>query len=477
MESRLYALIFLVRFALSVDARFLHSNEATVKATPAHQLDQLAPGDPYAVYDGKCMVKLSVCNQSALGSGSKALDGTDCEFLGDESELPVQSNGCGDVYVICSSGAAEKLAAEYKASTSNRDAAASFNGVAVAISSKDAGALFRSMGGTTHGWDASDVHGTSEFYSQYRNLDAIEKRVKEAVDSSGGLATLEDLSPKTHEGRAIKAVRIRDAHWKVGQPRVVLTFQIHAREWIAGMAGSYTVEHLIKALTQGLFDIKGMEVILVPIGNPDGFVYSSTVDRFWRKNRRRNKGCEMDPEEFYVCDGVDLNRNFQSPDIAHVWSPSLCCRQSYNGNSAQSEPESQALAKLIEEAPTSVHIDIHSFGQWVLAPYSYTLNAHREKTAIDKLGLAMRNAIEKVHGEKYTYGTGAEFGKGIAIGLFSDWSTQTGAYGFMFELRPKAWDFAPPADQILPTAEEAIQGIFTAIDWAKVNPPHNQAAS
>lgn len=41
---------------------------------------------------------------------------------------------------------------------------------------------------------------------------------------------------------------------------------------------------------------------IVPILNPDGYEYTHTCDRMWRKNKAKHGG---------VCVGVDLNRNFR----------------------------------------------------------------------------------------------------------------------------------------------------------------------
>ena len=41
---------------------------------------------------------------------------------------------------------------------------------------------------------------------------------------------------------------------------------------------------------------------ILPVVNPDGYVYTWTDDRLWRKSRRPNRGSE--------CIGTDLNRNF-----------------------------------------------------------------------------------------------------------------------------------------------------------------------
>jgi len=481
--------------ASPVHATFLgHNVEKTLRPnvdyvpsakTPPTQVVPAEPAavlpDPYAVYDGRRVVKLSACSKSAVDVLMAALKDADCNFIGEEDRMQLPSKGCAVEYVICSAGAAGKLAAVGAASVAMQDGVASFGNMAAVIVNNDAGAFFRNMGGTTHGWEGKDTHAPDEFYSTYRNLDAIEKRIREVVDASGGLARLEELSPKTHEGRTIKAVRIRDAQWNSGQPRVVLTFQLHAREWITGMTGCYVVEHLIKALKEQQFTISGMEIVLVPISNPDGFVYSATTDRFWRKNRRRNKSCPRDAamldwQEHAICDGVDLNRNFETPGSGHAWPARYCCSGSYNGPSSQSEPESQALAKLITEAPTLLHIDVHSYGQVLLGPYSYTTRPHDKKPKIDELGQAMRSAIAKVHGTPYTYATSslASLAGDVVHGTIADWSTTKGAYGYIYELRPlkEPNPFSPPADQVLPTAEEAIQGIYTALDWAKGGVPH-----
>ena len=47
-----------------------------------------------------------------------------------------------------------------------------------------------------------------------------------------------------------------------------------------------------------------VNVFIVPIVNPDGYVYSHTTDRYWRKNRQLNFSSS------YV--GTDLNRNWDA---------------------------------------------------------------------------------------------------------------------------------------------------------------------
>ena len=42
----------------------------------------------------------------------------------------------------------------------------------------------------------------------------------------------------------------------------------------------------------------------IPIMNPDGYVFSWEMDRFWRKSRNTNAGSD--------CFGTDLNRNYDN---------------------------------------------------------------------------------------------------------------------------------------------------------------------
>merc|ERR1719330_1575978 len=129
---------------------------------------------------------------------------------------------------------------------------------------------------------------------------------------------------------------------------VFVTFNLHAREWITGMSGVYTVESLIEKVRQDSASLAGTEVVLMPMANPDGFYYSTQSTRMHRKNMAN--ACTSSNR------GVDLNRNFPS-----YWnrggSSSDSCSDVYHGPSAGSEPETQGVKSVMEEAPMSIYID------------------------------------------------------------------------------------------------------------------------
>ena len=95
------------------------------------------------------------------------------------------------------------------------------------------------------------------------------------------------------EGRPIIALEVGS-----GSKVVSIDCGIHAREWISPAYCQW----FIREVTTGQFasyknDIK---FLIQPLLNPDGYVYSWTGSRMWRKNRVNNQGSN--------CIGVDLNR-------------------------------------------------------------------------------------------------------------------------------------------------------------------------
>lgn len=73
------------------------------------------------------------------------------------------------------------------------------------------------------------------------------------------------------------------------------------REW----AGIMSVVYLIHELVEHNSDYQDMmtnDWVIVPVANPDGYEFSHTSNRMWRKNRFPSS---------ILCTGVDLNRNFE----------------------------------------------------------------------------------------------------------------------------------------------------------------------
>lgn len=75
---------------------------------------------------------------------------------------------------------------------------------------------------------------------------------------------------------------------------------IHAREWISPAVSLYIIDQLVSN-ADGLAERYNFYIL--PSVNPDGYEYSHSSDRMWRKSRSET-GSSVG------CKGVDLNRNF-----------------------------------------------------------------------------------------------------------------------------------------------------------------------
>lgn len=79
----------------------------------------------------------------------------------------------------------------------------------------------------------------------------------------------------------------------------------------------------------------------MPVINPDGYEYTFTVDRLWRKNKRKAGYAAAG------CFGVDLNRNFGYKWGGKGTSKDIC-RDTYAGSKPFSEPETDAIRNFFE---------------------------------------------------------------------------------------------------------------------------------
>jgi len=105
--------------------------------------------------------------------------------------------------------------------------------------------------------------------------------------------------------------------------------------------------------------------------------------------------------------------------------------------------------------------DIHSYGQLVLEPWQYTLEAPPDAAYLHELGSLMAQAIADVHGVHYVAGQGSRI-LYLAAGVTHDWIYgEFGAVGIGIELRDTGnFGFVLPPDQIIPTGEENFESLL-----------------
>lgn len=242
------------------------------------------------------------------------------------------------------------------------------------------------------------------------------------------------------------------------KPIVLLNSVQHAREWITVMTTMYIAEQLISGYgvdsraTQLLDDY---EVLIVPIVNADGYAYTWTNERFWRKNRRQNAGGTF---------GVDLNRNWSFAWGSDNGSSGNGNSETFRGTAPFSEPESAAMRTLTLDNPGIVlHLDVHSHGQLLLYPWGYTNQPAPGIGALSKLAVGMRQAILDSGGVPYLPGQCYQTLYPVSGGSLDWYYGDRGILSWTPELRGPG--FAPPPSTILPTAKE----IYAAVLWLAEN--------
>lgn len=190
------------------------------------------------------------------------------------------------------------------------------------------------------------------------------------------------------------------------------------------------------------------------MANPDGYEYTWTNDRMWRKNRRNNEGS---------CEGVDLNRNWD----AHwgVGASTKPCSDVYQGPSSFSEPETKVLSDEMTRLNNARKLDlvlaVHSYGQVVLYPYGWTTNPAPDTEEMIKKATIFVNAAKTHVGTTYTV-TNSAGGFYYAAGATDDWAKEKLGvkYVYTLELRDKGtFGFSLPANQIKSTADEVWKGL------------------
>lgn len=227
-----------------------------------------------------------------------------------------------------------------------------------------------------------DERGIAEFaartVSGYMTADEVESALANLQRRYPDLVTLIPLPHLTWQQRKSSAVRVR-AGANQSRAGVLFTGSMHAREWggadacIAFLVNLINAYRANAALTYGgkTFTaaqvqtiLQNVDLFVFPDVNPDGKVYSQTVDMWWRKNR--NPNAAVDPAH----PGVDLNRNFDFLWRSGIGTSALPAHETYKGSAPFSEPETCNVRYLFDTFDSiRYYVDIHSYSGLILYPW------------------------------------------------------------------------------------------------------------
>jgi len=298
------------------------------------------------------------------------------------------------------------------------------------------------------------------WFNDYKDLDAVNAKLNAMVADRPDLAQLLDLG-MTLQNRHIYGIRISGPG--ADKPALLFDGCHHAREWITVMVPMWIADKLVYTYdtdpnVRAL--VNAVEFFIIPVVNPDGYVYSWTNDRLWRKNRRP-------PPPGYNCYGVDDNRNYSVGWDNGEWYP---CSDTYNGTSAFSEPETAAMRDFALAHPQIVaYQSYHSYGQLFMSPWGYTDALPPDNDLFMAVDEASADVIQAVHNVQYDYGS-IYTTIYPADGVSPDWYYGVaGAFAFTTELRDTG-TFELPADQIVPTCEENFAAALLLAQWSYGSP-------
>jgi hypothetical protein len=304
--------------------------------------------------------------------------------------------------------------------------------------------------------------GARGWFDDFKDLAAINDYLDVLVASRPDIASTFDLG-QTIEGRTVRALRIaNDAFGEPGcKPAILFNACQHAREWIAPMVAMYTAEQLLTGHGNDpeiTAFVDRAEIIIIPVVNADGYSYTWTTQRLWRKNRRENDNGTF---------GVDLNRNW-----AYEWGHNNGSSGSpgsgtYRGTAPFSEPETQNVRDLTLSLPRlAAQVDLHSYGQYILAPWGWTPDPPPGHETFQLLGAEIQQIIQSVNGRNYRHGQMYQTLYPISGGE-GDWFWGDQAvHNFLIELRGTS--FVLPPEQIIPNGEEVFPALLYFADWARL---------
>jgi hypothetical protein len=194
-----------------------------------------------------------------------------------------------------------------------------------------------------------------------------------------------DSSMLSFQNRPLWCIKISDNPGvEEGEPQVFFNGATHAREPM----GTHTCINFAGLLCAGYgtdstitWLVNNREILIVPVMNPDGYVYNSDsggAGAYWRKNRRGPVPPNI---------GIDLNRNYGFKwgydDIGSSPSPSM---ETYRGPNRFSESEVEAIHQFERQHRFRTAIDFHSYARDNLYPWCYTGNTPPEEALLQEVG-------------------------------------------------------------------------------------------
>ncbi|KAJ3219240.1 hypothetical protein HK099_004758 [Clydaea vesicula] len=291
----------------------------------------------------------------------------------------------------------------------------------------------------------------TNFFKNYQNYDNIVHKLESWSKEYPYKAHLIKSIGKSYEGRDIPVLQLTNKNFtqNIKKKSIFFISGQHAREWIGPATVLYLIQKFLTEKDNKNNFLNYYDIFFIPTMNPDGYIYTATKARLWRKNRRKNENSNSF--------GVDLNRNWDD-HWGKVGSSTNPSSDTYQGTKPFSESETLAVSNFILSVENRyAAIDFHL----ILRNWGWSSKDSKNEKILNILGEGMKNSIKRKSGQGYTSQKSADLYP--AGGSSDDWfGSKAGMIGFTMELRDKGWfgyGFLLPKEQIIPTGEEVFEAV------------------
>jgi len=305
------------------------------------------------------------------------------------------------------------------------------------------------------------VKDDASWFESYHEWTEVYDWLDELAAAYPNLATVETIGT-TYLGKPMKIIKI-STDPEAKKPTLWFDGGLHAREWITVTTVSYLADTFIRGYGvdgDATSVLDAFDITIAPILNVDGYDYTRTEDRMWRKTRS--------PNSKSPCDGTDPNRNWEF-HWGEAGTSDQGCSDSYQGAYAASEVEVQAIQNYLYDNKDVLkgYINFHAYSQLWMSPWGYTYSLPDDYQTQNDLSKAAVAAIEEVHGMVYEYGpiattiypasgSSADYTYGVC-GIVYSYGVElrdTGTFGFLL-----------PPEEIIPQGQEIFAAIVTMANY------------
>ncbi|XP_041852433.1 carboxypeptidase A1-like [Melanotaenia boesemani] len=300
-------------------------------------------------------------------------------------------------------------------------------------------------------------------YSKYHNLAEI-YNFQDMLVTENPNTVSKIVIGRSFEGRPLNVLKFSTG--RTNRPAIWIDTGIHSREWVTQASGTWFAKKIVTdygrdPVLTAILD--KMDIFLEIVTNPDGYSFTHSNNRMWRKTRKPNPGSR--------CVGVDPNRNWNA-GFGGPGSSSDPCSEIYRGPSAHSESEVKSITDFVKShGNIKAFVSIHSYSQMLLYPYGYTKTPAKDNAELHKLAQKAITDLASLYGTRYRFGSIINTIYQASGGTI-DWTYNQGIkYSYTFELRDTGdFGFLLPASQIIPTAEETWLALKAIMDYTFKNP-------